>query len=744
MPITRDARGMAHFMPPPPEPVMPVDLEPEIPKGAQSVTTEDGTTVTTMPDGTVVIGDADVLGDAGEIDGDFSDNIADKIGGQLTAIASDLLDGIEADIRSRQAMVGAYTKGIDMLGLKIEDRSGRRQRKNVSTIRHPVLLEAVIDFQSATCAELLPASGPCKVAVAGGLTDGNEGNMARQLEADMNFYLTTTATEYYPDTDRGFFYLGYGGTLFKKIYECPLRGRPVVECVYLTDLIVSENATDLDNAIRVTHKIEMTQAQVRRMQLAKVWRDVKLISTPSPSLDVVKQKVKTVQGLSGTTTRLRDLPYTIYECYCELIPSDYGFKEKDAPDDMPLPYRVTLDKDSRVVLDVRRAWKQAEEGEPSLYEKNLPFVMYGLVPGLGFLCLGFLHILGNQAMALTAIWRILVDAGMFNCFPGGVKVKGTRQTTNEIQPGPGEWAEIDTGPMDDIRKALMPMPYKEPSQVFIQLSEIIAQNAQRLSGAIKMDVGEGKSNVPVGTIMAMIEQQTKNMAAVHKRLHAAQQREFIKLKELFAKNPEAIYRSNPKARKWKAEEFKDLNLVPASDPNVPSQLHRIMLATAKVQLAKENPEIYDQVEAHMQAWQTMGVDASEFIHQPAPQQGPDTKTAMAMAQVQGKQQDSQVKMAALQQKEKQQQREAADRMVISQTKDKQIAAEQQRDAADRETKEKIALINQQTEKMRMAREVESERLKRTHEAVTSHFDREHEHAITDKQLASQKETANVS
>lgn len=721
MPIMRDGRGMAHFIAPPSTPVEPVDIEPDA-EGPQSVTTEDGTTVTTLSDGTVIIGNnPDAI--PTEDTGDFSDNLAGTLikEDQLGGIAADLLDGIESDIRSRMAMIGSYTKGIDMLGLKIEDRSGRRQRKNVSTIRHPVLLEAIVDFQSAARAELLPAAGPCKVAIYGGMTNENEGNLARQLESDFNFYLTTTATEYYPDTDRGLFYLGYGGTLFKKIYQCPLRNRPVIECVYMTDLIVSENATDLDNAIRVTHKIEMTQSQVRRMQLAKVWRDVKL-SPSSPQVDQVKQKIGNTAGINTISTRQKDQPYTIYECYCELVPVDYGFREKDAPDDMPLPYRVTMDKDSRTVLDIRRAWEETDE----LYKKDLPFVMYGLIPGLGFLCLGFLHLLGNQAMALTAIWRILVDAGMFNNFPGGVKVKGTRQTTNEINPGPGEWAEIDTGPMDDIRKALMPMPYKEPSQVFIQLSEIIANNAQRLGGAVKLEVGEGRADVPVGTIMAMIEQQTKNMAAVHKRLHASQQKEFIKLKNLFAKNPEALWKANPKAKQWKAEEFKDMNLVPASDPNVPSQMHRIMLATAKVMLAAQNPDIYDKVEAHMQAWETMGVDASGFIHQPSPQ-GPDPKAAMAQATFAAKQADTQVEMAKLQQKSQQQQREAADRVVQAQTKDKELAFEQQNNAADRATKEKIAQMQEETERMRLQKEMDAQNKDRLHDAVTSHLDRSYDH-----------------
>lgn len=696
MAIIRDWKGLPHFVENPPSPVDLADLpESSSEDGPQVTITHDGTSVTTMADGSVIIGAAGEQSER-EDTGAFSDNICDKVGSSLTAIATDLLDGIDSDARSRQAMVGSYTKGMDLLGLKIEERTGRRQRKNTSTIRHPVLLEAVVSFQSTARAELLPAAGPCKVEAAGGLTDGTEDALAQQLEDDINFYLTTTATEYYPDTDRGLFYLGYGGTIYKKVYKCPLRNRPVSECVYLTDLIVSENATDLDNALRVTHKIEMTQQQVRRMQIAGVWKDVAISAAPAPLTDEAKQKIGVIQGVNRISSRPKDQPFTIYECYCELIPSEYGFSENDVPEGLALPYRVTIEKESRTVLDMRRAWRDGDE----LYQKDLPFVKFGLIPGLGFLDLGFLHLLGNQTLALTAIWRILVDAGMFNNFPGGVKVKGTRQTTNEINPGPGEWAEVDTGPVADIRSALMPLPYKEPSAVFIQLAEIIAKSAQDLAGTVSIQVGEGRGDIPVGTMLAMVEQQTKNMAAVHKRLHTSQKRELMKLKELFADDPEPLYRTNPKARQWQAAELRDTNLVPASDPNVPSQIHRIMLATAKVQLASQNPDIYNKLEAHTAAWKTMGVDPTSFLHAAPPQQQ-DPKAMAVMANLNAKQQDNQIKERQLALDAQRQQREASDRIVEAQTKDKEIAADMANDSADRQSREKLALIREETERLKL-------------------------------------------
>lgn len=719
MAIIRDFKGMPHFLDNPPEPVEPVELEEvSVSDDGRVDVTSDGVKVTTLADGSVIIGDDTDTSDELDSKNGFYDDLSGKISDSaLSMIALDLIDGIDSDIRSRQSMIESYNKGLDLLGLRQEDRSGRRFRKNVSTVRHPVLLEAVVDFQSGFRGEMLPAEGPVKVAVEGGDSERGENQMAKQLEDDMNYYLTNTATEYYPDTDRGAFYLGYGGTLYKKVYRCPIRKRPVSECIYLTDLIVNESATDLMNALRVTHKIEMSQSQMRRMQLAGVYRDVSLV-TPTVSNDTTKSKEKSIIGVLRAGNRPKDIPFTVYECYCELVPSEYGFAERGAPDGMALPYRVTLEKDSMAVLDIRRAWREDDK----LYLKRLPFIKYGLVPGMGFLDYGFLHLIGNQTMALTAIWRILVDAGMFSNFPGGVRVKGTRQTTNEIQPGPGEWPEIDTGPVDDIRKALMPLPYKEPSAVFIQLAEIIANGTQRLGGAVKLEVGEGRQNVPVGTIMAMIEQQTKTMAACHKRLHTAQKEELAKLKELFEEDPEALFASNPKARKWSGAELKDMNLVPASDPNVPAQMHRIMQATALIQLADTHPDIYNKIEVHKRALKVMGIgDASDIMNTPSTMDPPipDPRILANMGQMKIKQQEIGIK-------QQQQQREAADRVAQVSMEQQKMAFEREEAQKERESRERVAMINQETAKIKAHHDTLNAVADREHKAGLAAHDRVHD------------------
>ena len=582
----------------------------------------------------------------------FDENLAEKIE-NLSTISADILQGIEADETSQSEWIDNYKRGMDFLGLRIEDRTQAAQRKNCSTITHPLLLWAVVNGQSMARAELLPSVGPVK-AEAIGMETGQENDLIDLFEQDTNYYLTTTASEYYPDTDRGLFYLYYGGTIYKKLYRCPLRERPVSECVYMPDLIVSNDATDLKNAVRVTHRLTMTKSVMKRMELAGAYRKVQF-SQPLGDAAPIALKEAEVSGRKAMPPRQEDQPYTIYECYTERDLSEQGHNEPGQPEGLPLPYRITIDKDSREILEIRRNWKEGDDD----FKARRRFVKFGLVPGMGFLDLGYLHLLGNHTRALTGIWRIMVDAGMFSNFPGGARVKGVRLATNEIQPGPGEWVEIDTGPVDDIRKALMPLPYKGPSAELMSLAQSIEEEGKQIAGTVTIDVGEGKANVPVGSVISMIEQQTQTMAAVHKRLHQAQAQEFELLKELFEEDPEALTKGqdNPK-HTWTAEEIRSLNMVPASDPNVPAHMHRVMQGTALAVLAQQNQTMYDQYEVQKRLLKTLRIgDADTLLHKPAaPGQGAPDPNALAASvaqqevearnkEIQTKQADIQVKAA---------------------------------------------------------------------------------------------------
>lgn len=716
----------------------PSDVEIQI--GELPVKTTDGQVFTENDDGSIsIIPTASVAKDAPD---DFDANLAEHADSvHLSMAVEDILSGIELDLQSRQEMVDTYINGMDLLGLKVEKPGGTLNRKKTSTVRCPLLTEAIVKFQSGCRGELLPAAGPAKIRNDGDDTEV-ENSLADAFEKDFNFYLSVTATEFYPDTDRMFWYLGYGGTTFKKVYRCPLRKRPVSEAVYLPDLIVSNDATDLDNAARVTHQISMSKSTVKRLKLAGFYRDVDLV-TPTGAIDPIKMKERELQGQSTQVARPEEAHRTIYETIVEIDPTDLGLKEKGAPDGLPLPYLVSIDKDSRECLRLARHWKPDDED----YRKRRMFVKYGLIPGFGFLDYGFLHLLGNQTRALTAIWRILCDSGMFSNFPGGVKLKGTRATPSNINPGPGEFVDVDGGDLSqaDIRKVIMAMPYKDVSAVFMQFAQMVEQDSLRLSGAVELEVGEGKANMPVGTMMALVEQQTAIMQAVHKRLHTSQQLELIMIRDLFAENPRDLWRLNKKpAHQWQeAAEFMDMDLTPASDPNVPASVHRLMQTNVLVMLAQQAPQLFDLEKVLLRALRGIGIsDGQSYLSQDQQQQGAQGAGDAAAAIAAGQQAQAQATAAEAQAKAAENQREALNQALTHQQTMTEIKNDAEQAAADRQSKEKLAGLKAQTdaakmasaEKMTLLKLAADERkaglgaktaqLDRTHQAIQNNADRQ--------------------
>ena len=624
----------------------------------------------------------------------FDENLAEIVDdGELDYTASTLIDAIEDDERSRSGWLESYEKAIDLLGVKIEDAPNTGALGLTrSTIRNPVLLEACIRFQSNARGELLPADGPVKVRI-----DDNENPQTRDLagkfQKDLNHYLTTTATEYYPDFDRMLFHVAFAGCAFRKIYDDPLRGRPVSESVYAPDLIVSQDITDLENANRITHKIQMRQSVMKRMQLFGVYRDIDL-SQPSRIMDPIKDKIKDQQGLAAWSVRPEDQPYEVLECYTELDLK--GFEHKDGHEytGLPLPYQVTLERTSRKILSIRRNWRKTDR----LMRAVPRFVKYGMGSGLGFYDLGYAHILGNSARTLTAIWRLLIDAGMFSNFPGFLLKKGARVGTTQIRIGPGEAKEIETGSADDIRQSVMPLPYKEPSATLMEFAKQIEENARQLAGMAEIEVGEGKQEAPVGTTIALIEQATKVMAAVHKRLHQSMQQEFRILQELFAANPKALWtHSKSPARQWEAgQEMSNFDLVPAADPNVASQMMRVMKVQGLVQLAQQDPSGFNLHEIRKLAVKALGFDeVDSIVKPPGPdQQQPDPKLMVAQLQASSKEKEMATNAQLTQMKiasdERLKQLQMAHDLSMSQDR-----------SQERASREKIAQMRSETEASRM-------------------------------------------
>jgi hypothetical protein len=570
--------------------------------------------------------------DAGKHDANLALVVPDY---QLGVIAEELLEGIDADERSRDEWMSSRAKGIDLLGVKLENpRSGTGSSaplEGMSVVRDPVLLEAVLRFQANAQGELLPSAGPVKAINYGGTSEGDK--LADDLERDLNYYLTSVASEYYPDTRRMFFWTGFSGMAFKKVYRCPLRRRPVSESVDAADLVVSDTITDLRNAARITHQITMRPSTMKRMQIVGAYRDV-VLTQPTEATNEIKEKVADVQGISASQ-RPQDQPYTVYECYCEL--DIKGFEHKDdagKPTGLPIPYIVTIEKDSRTVLQIRRNWKENDTD----YIAKIPFVAFGYAPGLGFYSLGLLHILGNLTNALTALTREAIDAGMFANFPGFLYAKSaSRQMTNEFRVPPGGGMPIETNGLP-IGQSVMPLPYKSVDPAHIQLIAGIREVANRLGNVAEANIGEGRQDAPVGTTIALIEQATKIEGAVHKALHAAQAEEFRLLCDLFREDPESLWRGNRRpalerdVKKFMAA-LDQMDIVPAADPNVPSHMHRVMKATAIKELASSNPQMYNQVAVDSRVLAMLNVDRPDELFMPPQPQAPPTPTPDKMLEV---------------------------------------------------------------------------------------------------------------
>lgn len=688
------------------------DLEVVISKDPDDIFNEDGSQVTTNPDGSIVV-DFNPKKEDGLNQG-FYQNLADGQidDGELERIASELVSDIENDARSREEWLRIRERGIELLGYRLEDPRGdlgtsSAPLEGMSTVRHPLLSEAVLRFQANARGELLPAAGPVKVRTdmpppPNNMPTGLQGveDLAGALEKDFNHYLTTTANEYYPDTDRMLFLTGFGGLGIKKVYNCPIRRRPVSESVDASDLIVSNAVANLQSSGRITHRIKMRPSILKRMQLVGAYRDVDLpmsIAIAAPS-NPVEKKIGEIQGIKPATTtqRLDDLDQELYESYCELDIDGLEHKEKGKVTGLRLPYKVTIHVASNTILEVRRNWLKTDP----LFMPREYFVDYPFVPAFGFYPLGLVHILGNTTITLTAAWREMIDNGMFSNFPGFIYAKQAgRQLSNQFRVPPGGGIGLDTGG-GNIRDSIMPLPYKDVSAAFAGFIQHVEEYGQKLGSTAEMNIGEGKQDAPVGTTLALIEQATKLMDAVHKRLHASQAREFQLLKERFKEDPEAFWRFNRKPTfQWEKAQFlaalENSMIVPVADPNNPTSLHRIAKSTAIKQLQAASPLLYDARAVDERIMKVTGVDPEGlFLDQPAPPP-PDPRLEAIKA--------------------KTEQEQVRSRMTELQAKIKAATSAQSSEdrAADRESRERI-------EEMKL----EHERLRIQEEAIIHAFDAE--------------------
>jgi hypothetical protein len=594
-----------------------------------------GSVETDQPDGGVVVQLRDHPPAKDDGEDQWFANLADsKISAHISAnelskIANDLCDAIAEDDRSRANHLAVRARGLDLLGLKLEEPKSSvgdasSSAEGMSSVTNPLLLEAVLKGWANARAELLPAEGPVKIDDEGDQTAA-EDDLAEALERDMNKYLTVTASEYYPDTSHMLLWGTYfGGSGFKKVYRCPMRRRPVSESVDAKDLIVSDTTKDLRSCGRITHQISMRPSVMKRMKRLGAYRDVEL-TQPAPTTNVVEQKIAGIQGTTASqNNRPEELPYTLWETQCELDIDEFAPK-KFKGEGIPLPYLVTIDKDSREILALRRDWDEDDEDA----ERRRMYVKYPYVPGPGFYGTGMLNILGNASSAMTAAWRESLDAGMFASFPGGLITKiGTRQNSVNFRVSPGEFAPVEGNGQMRIQDMVMPMPYKDVTPGLMALMDKITEQSKGLGGAAEVPVGEGVQNVPVGTMLATIEQATKVMSAAHKDMCVAMADEIELFIELFRRHPEDFWRGNKQAQSYWDEQkliaaLNDKKLIPRADPNTPSHVHRMMKAVALLQLSNpgQSPQIaplFNAKEVATRVLRAMREDPTGLLQDPPP------------------------------------------------------------------------------------------------------------------------------
>ena len=541
-------------------------------------------------------------------------NLADFLDeGYLREISSDLRASYEDDMESRSEWEETYTKGLDQLGVKYEERTQPFQ--GASGVTHPLIAESVTQFQAQAYKELLPSGGPVKTQVLG-LQDAAREEQASRVKEFMNYQIMEVMEEFDPDMDQLLFYLPLSGSTFKKVYYDEAKQRAVSKFIPAQDLVVPYAASDLATASRVTHVLRMDANEIRKMQIAGFYKEVEL-STYNQE-DEVREKIDNIQGTSRTYS---DEIYTILEMHVDLdIEGFEDMSPNGEPTGIAIPYIVTLDEGSGHILSVRRNF---EEGA-GLAKKQQYFVHYKFMPGLGFYGFGLIHMIGGLGRAATSILRQLIDAGTLANLPAGFKARGVRVRNDDEPLQPGEWRDIDA-PGGNIRDAIIPLPYKEPSATLAQLLGALIEGGRRFVSLADQQTGDTNSAAPVGTTVAMLERGMKVMSAIHKRLHYSQRQEFRVLARIFRDNlpPEYPYDVEGGNRMIKAEDFDSrVDVVPVSDPNIFSMAQRVTLAQTQLQLAQSNPQVHNLHAAYRRMYQALEVQNIDEILPPPPEPQP--------------------------------------------------------------------------------------------------------------------------
>ena len=533
-----------------------------------------------------------------EEEDDFDANLAESLNEKaLVTIAGDLLGDFEDDISARKDWIQTYVDGLELLGMKIEERT--EPWEGACGVYHPLLSEALVKFQAETIMETFPAQGPVRTLIIGKETPEIKDAAAR-VEANMNYELTDVMQEFRPEHERMIWGLGLAGNAFKKVYFDPALDRQVSMFVPAEDIVVPYGASSLEQAPRVTHVMRKTENEITRLQYAGFYRDIDL-GEPANTLDEVEKKIAEKMGFRATT----DDRYKLLEMHVDLDLEGYEDTDEDGNfTGIALPYVVTLEKGSQEILSIRRNWRPEDKRK----QKRQHFVHYGYVPGFGFYCFGLIHLVGAFAKSGTSLIRQLVDAGTLSNLPGGFKTRGLRIKGDDTPISPGEFRDADV-PSGTLKDNLMTLPYKEPSQVLYSLLGTIVEEGRRFASAADMKVSDMSAQAPVGTTLAILERTLKVMSAVQARIHYSMKQELKLLKEIIRDytDPDYTYQPEEGNRGCKKSDYDHVDVIPVSDPNAATMAQKIVQYQAVLQLAQGAPQIYNLPVLHRQMLEVLGI-----------------------------------------------------------------------------------------------------------------------------------------
>jgi hypothetical protein len=537
-----------------------------------------------------------------EEDDEFAENLAEDMDdGALSELADDLLGEFDDDISSRKDWMQTYVDGLELLGMKVDDRT--EPWPGACGVYHPMLSEALVKFQAETMMETFPARGPVRTEIIGKETPAKK-EAAERVEADMNYQLTDVMIEYRPEHERMLWGLGLSGNAFKKVYFDPSLGRQTSMYVPAEDVVVPYGSSNLETSPRVTHVMRKTPNEVKKLQAAGFYRDIEL-DDPIDTLDEIETAIAERMGFRAST----DDRYKLLEMQVELELEDDNFRG-DEDEGIALPYIVTIEKATQTILSIRRNWNSDDK----LKAKRQHFVHYPYVPGFGFYAFGLIHLIGAFAKSGTSLIRQLVDAGTLSNLPGGFKTKGLRVKGDDTPIAPAEWRDVDVA-SGTMRDNIMPLPYKEPSQVLYSLLGTIVEEGRRFAGAADMKISDMSGQAPVGTTLAILERTLKSMSAIQARVHYSMKQEFKLLKGIIRDYTPESYSYDPVegSRKAKQADYDMVAVIPVSDPNAATMAQKIVQYQAVLQLAQTAPQIYDMPYLHRQMLDVLGITNAEKL-----------------------------------------------------------------------------------------------------------------------------------